>query len=269
VLVNTDQQIKDKQVTLDSPLAVEAHHVTVSYRSYQRRPSTMKESILNFVKKGALKYYSTFDALSDVSFSIPKGQVTGFIGSNGAGKSTLLKVLAGVLPPSKGHVNVSGKVDSLIQLGAGFDPDLDAIENIYLSASLHKQTKAEIKQKVPKILEFAELQQFANTPIRYYSSGMFARLGFSVAIDRDPDILIVDEVIGVGDERFQNKCVDVFHQLIKRGKTIIIVSHDMNMLLPLATSVGVLSKGRLVYLGSPQDAIEKYRSQAYETALSK
>jgi ABC-type polysaccharide/polyol phosphate transport system ATPase subunit len=261
------ENIYTAELASSDETVMEVSNVTISYRSYNQRPTTLKESVLGFMRHGFVKYYSTFDALSDVSFSVPRGKVLGFVGSNGAGKSTLLKVLTQVLPPTKGELTIRGSVDSLIQLGAGFDPELNAVENIYLSGSLHGQSSAQIKKRVPSILEFAELEDFATTPIKYYSSGMYARLGFSVAIDREPDTLIVDEVLGVGDERFQEKCANFFMQFLKKNKTIIIVSHDLLMMESMADQIGVLSKGKLVYLGEPKVAIEKYRSQSYETRL--
>ncbi|NLF24335.1 MAG: ABC transporter ATP-binding protein [Deltaproteobacteria bacterium] len=245
--------------------AVEVRNITVSYRSYQERPNTLKEGILKAIKTGKFKYYSTFDALRGVSFKVEKGQIWGVIGSNGAGKSTLLNVLAGVLPPTSGDLIVRGSLDSLRSLGAGFDSELNAIENIYLYGSLQGQTSKEIKERVPAILEFAELQEFATTPMRYYSSGMYARLGFSVAIDKDPDILLVDEVLGVGDERFQAKCRAVFDRFLSGGRTVIIVSHSMQLLKQICTQIAVLSKGNLVFVGDPAEAIERYLSSNYET----
>lgn len=251
----------------NSGYAVEIENVTVAYRSYKERPTTLKESLINLLKKGQFRYYSTFNALDGVSFKVKKGRVLGIIGSNGAGKSTLLRAIAGVLPPSTGSVKRVGTLDSLIQLGAGFDADLNAIENILLNGSLHQQSAAEIKERIPGILEFAELQEFATTPIKYYSSGMYARLGFAVAIDRNPDILVVDEVLAVGDERFQAKCKGVFQRIIDSGKTIIIVSHGMSLLEGIADEVGLLSKGKLIFLGDPKEAIAMYRDAKYETAL--
>ncbi|MCB0310207.1 MAG: ABC transporter ATP-binding protein [Bdellovibrionales bacterium] len=251
----------------DSEYAVEMSHVTVAYRSYQERPTSLKESIINAVRHGKFKYYSTFNALTDISLQVKRGNILGVIGSNGAGKSTLLNVLAGVLPPSEGHAIVRGNMDSLRALGAGFDSELNAIENIYLYGSLHGKSKTEIKQSIPKILEFAELADFATTPIKYYSSGMHARLGFAAAIDTNPEVLLVDEVLAVGDERFQEKCHKVFESYLTKGRTIVIVSHNMNVLLRICSEIAVLSKGRLVYIGNPKDAIEMYRNKSYETAL--
>ena len=247
--------------------AIEVDNITVSFRSYKERPTTLKESFLRFVKHRQLRYYSTFNALTDVSFSVKRGQVFGIIGSNGAGKSTLLRAITGVLPPAKGKITCHGRVDSLIQLGAGFDAELNAIENIYLNSSLHMMTRAQIKKRVPHIIEFAELEEFAHTPIKYYSSGMSARLGFSVAVDRDPDILVVDEVLAVGDERFRKKCDAVFDRFLEEGRTIIMVSHALGQIEQMCDNVLLLSKGRVAYLGDPTTAIAKYRDEAYQTAL--
>ena len=253
--------------TPEQAMAICADNITIAYRSYEKRPTTLKESFIRMLKEGRIKHYSTFDALKSVSFSVKKGSVVGFIGSNGAGKSTLLRVIAGVLPPTKGRIEVIGRVDSLIQLGAGFDPELNAVENIYLNGSLRGFSRKHIKQRVQHILEFAELQEFATTPIKYYSSGMFARLGFSVAIDHHPEILIVDEVLAVGDERFQQKCADFFTNYRKNGNKIVMVSHDLGMMENFADEIGLLSKGRLIYFGSPAEAIARYRSPEYQTAL--
>ncbi|MCB0345029.1 MAG: ABC transporter ATP-binding protein [Bdellovibrionales bacterium] len=248
--------------------AVEISNVTVAYRSYKERPTTLKETVIGAIKHRKFRYYETFNALSNVTFNIPKGQVFGIIGSNGAGKSTLLKVIAGVLPPTRGTVKVNGSVDSLIQLGAGFDAELNAIENIYLSGALHKKPRAEIKRRIPEILEFAELEDFATTPIKYYSSGMFARLGFAVAADRNPDVLLVDEVLGVGDERFRKKCEKVFESFLASGNTIVIVSHSLGNLSSMADQIGLLSRGEFTYIGDPATAIERYRAQDYKTRLT-
>lgn len=253
--------------SVDASLAMDIQGVSVVFRAYKQRPTTLKESLLQRLVKGKVQHYSTFDALKDINFSVKKGQVFGIIGSNGAGKSTLLRVLAGVLPPTSGKVVTNGTTDSLIQLGAGFDPDLNAIENIYLNGSLHQQSKKFIEARVPHILEFADLQEFAYTPIKYYSSGMSARLGFSVAIDRDPDILIVDEVLAVGDERFQEKCKAYFDQLIAAGKTLIIVTHSLGMVESLADEVILLSAGKIVFQGTPADAVARYRDPDYQTRL--
>ena len=248
--------------------ALKLENVTVSFRSYKERPTSFKESVVGLIKKGKQKYYTTFDALKDISFEVPKGSVFGIIGSNGAGKSTLLKTMAGIIPPTSGKVISNGKLDSFIQLGAGFDPELNAIENIFLNCTLHKMPRAQIKKRIPDILEFAELAEFSNTPIKYYSSGMFARLGFAVAIERNPDILLVDEVLAVGDERFRTKCNTVFNKYLDQGKTIVMVSHDIDQIGAMASKIALLSKGEIAYIGKPSVALEMYRDQDYKTALT-
>jgi ABC-type polysaccharide/polyol phosphate transport system ATPase subunit len=191
----------------------------------------------------------------------------GILGSNGSGKSTLLKVLAGVLHPTAGTVSVNGSIASLIELGAGFDPELNAIENIYLHGSLHRKTRAQLKSRIDAILDFAELTEFAYTPVKYYSSGMFARLGFSAAVDIDPDILLVDEILSVGDERFKKKSNAVMKKFLDSGKTILMVSHSADVIEEICDSAILLSRGRIVVAGSPAEAISAYREQSYETAL--
>lgn len=248
-------------------MAISIEDITVAYRSYKERPTTLKESLVKFARTGKIRYYSTFNALENISFQVQRGEVFGIIGSNGAGKSTLLRVLSGVLPPVQGTLTVNGSVDSLIQLGAGFDSELNAVENIFLSGSLHRRSRTEMAKRVEPILDFAELKEFAETPIKYYSSGMFARLGFSVAIDRDPDILLVDEVLAVGDERFQEKCRGVFQDYLNRKKTIVMVSHSLEAISKLATRIALLSKGRIVFCGDPKEAVKRYRDGSYEIAL--
>ena len=255
--------------TLEQPqsatgeIAIELRDVYVRFRSYKKRPTTLKESLLRTIKQQEGKSYSYFEALKGISVSIPRGEVFAFIGGNGAGKSTTLRTITGVLPPSQGEVVVNGKIDSLIQLGAGFDSELNAIENIYLNRSLHGLSRAEIKHRVPEILEFAELEDFASTPIKYYSSGMAARLGFAVAIDRNPDILVVDEVLAVGDERFNAKCMKVFEELLAQRKTIVMVSHNLEQVQQWAKTVALLQKGEIIYQGDPEQAVARYRDPSY------
>lgn len=264
---NIEQDSCDEQ-SAKKEVSIEVSNVTVQYRAYKERPGTFKEHFIQCVKTGRWpQYFSTFKALDNISFTITKGSSVGVIGSNGAGKSTLLKVLSGVLKPSSGHVYCNGKVDSLISLGAGFDRELNAIENIYLYGSLYLVPKDEITARVPKILEFAELTEFAETPLRYYSSGMFARLGFSCALDMNPDILLVDEVLAVGDERFRKKSHAAMQKLLKEGRTVIMVSHGLDGLKSSVERILLLSKGRLIFDGDPKEAIKIYLDEKYETAL--
>ena len=256
-----------RELLENRPVAVSISQVTVSFRSYEQRPTSFKESLLQLLKRGSLHSGGMFNALSNLSLTIERGSVLGIIGSNGSGKSTLLKVITQVLPPTRGIVDVKGSVGSLIELGVGFDPELNAIENIYLNGSLHRLSRAQIKERVDSILEFAELTDCAHKPIKYYSAGMSARLGFSVAVDINPDILIVDEVLGVGDERFQNKCEAVFNRFFESGKTIVMVSHNLEMLERRAHQIALLSRGELVFLGDPSIAVALYRDDNYKTAL--
>jgi len=247
--------------------AAEIKDITVSYRLYQQRPTSLKETLLRMLKERKIHYYTSFDALSGVSFKVPRGTIVGVIGSNGSGKSTLLKTLTGVLPPSRGKIITQGTIDSLIHLGSGFDSELNAVENIFLYGSLHNRPREETKERVSKILEFAELQEFAYTPVKYYSSGMFARLGFSCAIDIDPDLLLVDEVLAVGDERFNKKCKAEFKKFLDSNRTIIMVTHAISMIEKMAHQIVVLEKGKLIFFGDPKEAVEVYRDESYKSSL--
>jgi ABC-type polysaccharide/polyol phosphate transport system ATPase subunit len=247
---------------------VDVSEVTVSYRSYSQRPTSLKEAVLRLIKTRTFKHYSTFEALKDVSFQVKRGMILGVIGSNGSGKSTLLKILAQVLKPTSGSVNVSGTIASLMDLGVGFDMELNAVENIYLNGSLYRKTREEIAKRVEAILDFAELHEFATTPIKYYSAGMIARLGFACAIDIDPDVLLVDEVLGVGDERFQEKCKGVFQNFLSSGKTIILVSHAMDFIERHAHRAMLMSRGQVAFIGDPKAAVKLYRDNSYQTRLA-
>lgn len=243
-------------------------NVSVTYRIYKQKFSSLKESFIKMVKKASIQKYENFYALKNINFTVKKGAVIGIIGSNGSGKSTLLKVLTGVLSPSTGSVNIKGNISSLTELGVGFDPELTAEENIYLYGSLYKRSRKEIHERMDYIIDFAELNEFRNTPIKYFSSGMVARLGFSVAVDTNPDVLIVDEVLAVGDERFQKKCNKVFEDFFKSGKTIVIVSHDLHMLEEVCSELFLLSKGEILFHGNAKEALEIYRNDDYGTRLS-
>lgn len=259
------------RVTTDparAPNAIEASNITVAYRAYNRRPTSLKESLIRLFRGNFQKSYSMFNALSDVSFSVPWGSVFAIIGSNGCGKSTLLKVLAQVLKPTQGCVAVNGAVSSLIELGAGFDPELTGMENIFLNGSLHKKSESFMRSRAHHILEFAELGEFADTPVKYYSSGMYARLGFSVAVDIDPDVLLVDEILAVGDERFQKKCQQVFDSFIARGKTIVWVTHDMDLVAQKAHRAMLLERGQVSFIGDPTEAVRRYRESTYQPVLA-
>lgn len=197
-------------------------------------------------------------ALRDVSFSVSRGAVLGIIGPNGAGKSTILKLLAGVTVPDTGAIRIEGRIAPLIELGAGFHPDLSGKQNVYLNGALLGLTRAEIKARYDQIVEFAELAEFMETPVKHYSSGMFVRLGFSLAVHTDPDILLIDEVLSVGDERFQRKCLRKFLEFRAAGKTIVVVSHDLGMVSGICGEMLLLANGGVVMSGSVDGAIGRY-----------
>lgn len=225
--------------------------------SHQGR--SLKERALGAVRPGA-GTRETFWALRDVSFTIPRGATFGLIGPNGCGKSTLLQTIAGILQPDEGTVTAGGRITSLLELGAGFSPELTGRENIFLNASLYGIPRALIAERFEEIVAFAELERFIDMPVRTYSSGMHVRLGFSVAVHLDPEILLVDEALAVGDERFQRKSLKVIKEFQARGLTIVIVSHDLIQIEQLCTQAALLSQGRLVAHGAPADVIGQYHA---------
>jgi ABC-2 type transport system ATP-binding protein len=199
-----------------------------------------------------------FYALRDVTFSVKCGETVGLIGRNGSGKSTILKLIAGVTPPSEGEVRVSGRVSPLIELGAGFHPDLTGRENIDLNASILGMSGKEIREQFDEIVNFAELRDFVDTPVKRYSSGMYMRLGFSVAIHSDPNILLVDEVLSVGDAHFQEKCLDKMHEFQSKGVTIVMVTHAMDLVEKFCQRAMIMDNGYIVDEGLPQVMTSHY-----------
>lgn len=203
-----------------------------------------------------------FYALRDVTFSVCRGETVGIIGRNGSGKSTVLKLIAGVMAPSEGEVRVTGRISPLIELGAGFHQDLTGRENIDLNASILGMSSKEIRERFDEIVHFAELWDFVDTPVKRYSSGMYMRLGFSVAVHSNPQILLVDEVLSVGDSAFQEKCLEKMHDFQERGITIVLVSHSMDLVRKFCQRVLLLEGGRLVGDGSPEEMTERYLEAA-------
>jgi lipopolysaccharide transport system ATP-binding protein len=201
-----------------------------------------------------------FWALKDVSFQLERGEAIALIGPNGSGKSTTLKLLSNILRPTRGHLKVNGRLGTLIELGAGFHPDLTGRENIYLNGTILGMNRAEINSRLDDIIEFSELREFLDTPVKRYSSGMFARLGFSVAVHIDPEILIVDEVLSVGDYHFQQRCFDKMKEFIARGTSLVFVSHNMNAVGTLCKRALLLRKGEVAYHGDVSAAIALYHS---------
>lgn len=235
---------------------IDVRQVSMHFNLMVERIDSIKEYIVKLVKGKLL--YNDFTALDNVSFSVQKGDIVGLIGLNGAGKSTLLKIIAGVLKPTSGNVITKGSIAPLIEVGAGFDPELTARENVYLNGAILGHTKAFMDEKFDEIIEFAELQNFVDVPVKNFSSGMYARLGFSIATVVQPDILIVDEVLSVGDYRFQEKCEKRINNMIEQGVTIILVSHSIEMIKRLCTKVVWLENGKIKDTGEAKTVCLKY-----------
>jgi len=231
----------------------------VSKRYRIRRESDTSGSSL-FQKLASLARKEDFWALKDVSFELPRGQALGIIGHNGAGKSTILKLLARITTPSAGEIMINGRLSALIEVGSGFHPELTGKENIYLNGSILGMMRREINQKLDSIVDFAELRQFIDTPVKRYSSGMYVRLGFSIAAHLNPDILLLDEVLAVGDAGFQRKCIARITELKQAGTTIIFISHDLRAVQQLCDRVILLNKGRVETDGDPAETIALYQS---------
>lgn len=234
--------------------AIEVKNLCKNYRVYDSKSSRIK-SIINPFGKREVK---DFKALTDVSFHVNRGEIVGIIGNNGAGKSTLLKILTGVSFPTSGEVKVNGRVSSLLELGTGFNPELTGEENIYFNGSLVGLTKEEVDNVKDDIIEFADIGDFINQPVKSYSSGMYARLAFAVAININPDILIVDEILSVGDVGFQKKCMDKFNEFKEAGKTVLYVSHGLETVQTFCERAVWLEKGKVMDIGPSFDIVEKY-----------
>jgi ABC-type polysaccharide/polyol phosphate transport system ATPase subunit len=237
--------------------ALSFQDVGLCYRLYRERVDTLKEAVLGRFR--GRQRYDEFWAVRHVGLEVRAGESVGLIGHNGSGKSTLLKCAAGVLRPTEGRVVVAGRISPMIELAAGFDAELTGRENIFLNGALMGHSRKEMAQKVDRIIEFSELGEFIDQPVKNYSSGMYARLGFAIAADVDPEILIIDEVLAVGDERFQAKCMERIRSIRAGGCTIFYVSHDMGTVADLCDRVIVLHHGALVFDGAPGPAVERYR----------
>jgi ABC-2 type transport system ATP-binding protein len=204
--------------------------------------------------------HEDFWALRDLEFDIKTGETFGIIGRNGSGKSTLLKCIAGILQPTSGQIVVRGHLAAMLELGAGFQPELSGRDNIYLNASLLGLSRRDIARRFDEIVAFAELEEFIDNQVRFYSSGMYVRLGFAVAVNVEPDVLLIDEVLAVGDERFQEKCLDRIHQFQTEGRTIVVVSHSVAMVRQVCDRVVVLENGKVITVGPPGEAIRAFRN---------
>ncbi len=259
--VNTFSGSKNYKNNSDD-VAIEVMGVTKHYKIRHQKSPSLKDRLL----KGR-DSFEEFLALDDVSFTVRHSETFGIIGSNGSGKSTLLKLIARVLSPTKGEIVVNGTVSALLELGAGFHQDLTGRENVYLNASILGLKKKEINKKFNDIVSFSELERFIDMPVKSYSSGMYMRLGFSIAINVNPDILLVDEVLTVGDQAFQSKCYKVIYDFVRRGKTIILVSHDLETISDLCKRVIFLKKGKIERIGDSIQVVSKYREYVEELEM--
>jgi ABC-type polysaccharide/polyol phosphate transport system ATPase subunit len=241
-------------VPVTGPPSVIVEDVAKRFRIYHERNDSLKASIL----RGRRAEFEEFWAVDGVSFEVNQGETFGIIGENGSGKSTLLKCMARILRPDRGTITVDGKLSALLELGAGFHHELSGRENVYLNGSILGLTRKQIDERFDDIVAFAGLERFIDTPVKNYSSGMYVRLGFSVAINVDPDVLLVDEVLAVGDEGFQRRCGEKFAEMQKAGKTIVIVSHGLGQMRTMCDRLAWLRNGKLQAVGPSKDVIDQY-----------
>jgi ABC-2 type transport system ATP-binding protein/lipopolysaccharide transport system ATP-binding protein len=244
----------------DASISISVQNVTQRFRVIHERPDTVRE-LFSKLMKSRISYHE-FEAVSGVSFDVRKGEIVGLIGRNGSGKSTLLKIIAGVYRPTSGKVEVHGTLAPLIELGAGMHHELTGRENILLNGLLMGYSKEMMASREQKIIEFADIGDFIDAPVKQYSTGMYMRLAFSVATEIDPDILVVDEILAVGDFPFQEKCLDRLRAFREAGKTIILVSHSMSQIEEQCDRVILLEKGKLAIDGTAAEAIKAYLGEA-------
>jgi ABC-2 type transport system ATP-binding protein len=242
------------------PNAITVDGVWKSFRLYQEKNQYLKSALI----RGRRSRYEEFWALKDVSLGIEIGSTFGIIGSNGSGKSTLLKCLAGILTPDRGTLRVNGRISALLELGAGFHPDLTGRENVYLNGAILGMTNREIDKNFDNIVEFAGLGQFLDTPVKNYSSGMVVRLGFAIATNVEPEILIIDEVLAVGDESFQQRCFEKIESFRQEGRTIILVSHGLSQITQLCTTALWLEKGEVRMIGPAYEVVNDYTGDSHD-----
>jgi ABC-2 type transport system ATP-binding protein len=232
---------------------VKVENVSREYKKYYQR--TFKEYLTD---RHAKNFNSVFWALKDISFEVKEGSTLGLIGRNGSGKSTLLKIISGVLTPSSGQVIRPVSTAALLELGAGFQPEMTGRENVYLNSSILGRSRKDTSLVIDKIVDFSGISDFIDTPVKFYSSGMYARLGFAIAIHTDPELLLVDEILAVGDAPFQKKCLEKIKEMQTEGRTIILVTHDANTVQAFCDSAVMLNHGRLVSLGDPKKVLSIY-----------
>jgi ABC-type polysaccharide/polyol phosphate transport system ATPase subunit len=238
---------------------IEVKNVSMMFNKSPEKIDNIKEFMIKLLKRKLM--FEEFWALKDVSFTLEKGEALGIVGLNGSGKSTLLKIIAGVLNPTKGTINVSGSIAPMIELGAGFDVELSARENIFLNGAVLGYDRKQMREKFESIMDFAELWDFVDTPLKNFSSGMVARLGFAIATSNIPDILIVDEILGVGDFLSQRKCEAKINEILDSGTTVVFVSHEIKQVLGLCTRVIWLKQGTMIMDGPTDEVCKIYMEQ--------
>jgi ABC-type polysaccharide/polyol phosphate transport system ATPase subunit len=236
--------------------AVTVDHVSKRFRMYSERNDSLKSMVM----RGKKSVHEDFWALKDVSFEVPQGKTFGLIGKNGSGKSTLLKCLAKILWPEEGSITARGKQASLLEVGSGFHPELSGRENVFLNGSILGMSRKEVTRKFDDIVSFSGVGHFIDQPVKNYSSGMYVRLGFSVAVAVTPDVLVVDEVLAVGDATFQNRCRTKFKEMKAEGRTVILVSHSMSTVKDMCDEVAWLDQGDLKMIGNTKDVVKAYNA---------
>jgi len=245
-------------------VAIEVSDVSKTFKKHSEPAKTLKEKAISWRKSEV----STFKALQNIDFEVAVGESVGILGHNGSGKSTLLKTIAGTIRPNSGTVKVRGMLAALLELGAGFHPDLTGKENVYLNGSVLGFSKEKVDEIFDDIVAFAELEEFIHTQVKHYSSGMYARLGFAVAINLEPDVLLVDEVLAVGDEAFQRKCIARINQFQQKGKTLMLVTHSPEQVIDICDRAVVLDHGKMIFVGNTVEAADVYRRSIHGESYS-
>jgi len=260
-----EEEVKDQHTNIsddtdtllnEGRYAIRVQSLHKSFRISHEKKSTVYEHLVGLFSKS--RGYEKLNVLNGISFDVNKGEMMGIIGKNGQGKTTLLQILSGILKPDSGAVKLSGSTVPFLSLGTGFQPDLSAIDNIVMYGLYLGLTKKEIKERIPQILNYAELERFADTKLKHFSTGMFARLAFSTAVQVDPDILLVDEVLSVGDVSFQEKSFETFLSFKKRGKTIVFVTHSLELVKRLCDRAIFIQDGNIQKIGRPQEVVEEF-----------
>ena len=248
--------MKKNEIKLKEGVLVKAENLEMQFKIPESKYDTLKERVVNLFK-GKHQKYKTFKVLNDINFEIKKGESLGVIGHNGAGKSTLLKIVAGIYSPTGGRINTKGKI-MLLNLGAGFDMEANAEENIYLSGAILGFTRKQMKERFESIIEFSELRDFMKMPLKNYSSGMVSRLGFAIAIDVEPDLLLVDEVLSVGDSNFQKRCSEKIDELKEKGVSFMFVSHNLSQVRKICEKTLWIENSKVMAYGGTKEVCDKY-----------